>query len=98
MRIARVVGNVVSTIKDEGYHGRKLMLVAPLDENGGEDGPRQIVFDVADSGVGDIVLLLHDGGGSAIAMGGGDIVADMCIVGVIDHYDVHGQRHIGADR
>ena len=27
MRLAKVVGNVVSTIKDDGYNGYKLMLV-----------------------------------------------------------------------
>ena len=31
MKLARVVGNVVSTIKDECYTGYKLMLVEYLD-------------------------------------------------------------------
>ena len=31
MRLAKVVGNVVSTIKDKGYYGYKLMLVEYFD-------------------------------------------------------------------
>ena len=38
MRLARVVGNVVSTIKDEGYKGQKLMIVEYLNEHGQPEG------------------------------------------------------------
>ena len=31
MRIARVVGNVVSTIKEETHYGRKMMIIEYLD-------------------------------------------------------------------
>ena len=55
MRIAKVVGNVVSTIKDDGYNGYKLMLVQYLEPDGTPTGPRLIAFDCADAGVGDIV-------------------------------------------
>ena len=34
MKIGRVVGNVVSTIKQECFQGKKLLLVQPLDING----------------------------------------------------------------
>ena len=56
MRIARVVGNVVSTIKDESYYGYKLMIIEYLDENGQPDGNRLIAFDAGQAGVGDTVL------------------------------------------
>ena len=58
MRLARVVGNVVSTVKDPCYTGYKLMLVEYLDPDTRQpDGARQIVFDCVDAGVGDIVLV-----------------------------------------
>ena len=38
MRLAQVVGNVVSTIKDQGYAGQKLMIVDFLSEGGGRTG------------------------------------------------------------
>ncbi|MCL2220779.1 MAG: EutN/CcmL family microcompartment protein [Oscillospiraceae bacterium] len=82
MRIAKVVGNVVSTVKDESFSGHKLMIV----EN--ESGSREIAFDVADAGVGDTVLVVADGGASNMVLGDRDIVADITICGVIDHYTI----------
>ena len=48
MRLARVVGNVISTVKDPCYTGYKLMLVEYLDPDTRQpDGARQIVFDLS---------------------------------------------------
>ena len=79
MRIAKVVGNVVSTVKDAGFAGQKLMIVAY------EGGGRVIAFDAANAGIGDTVLVVADGGASRIALGG-NIIADTTICGVVDHY------------
>ena len=38
MRLARVIGNVVSTIKDECFTGQKLMIVDYIDEQGNLTG------------------------------------------------------------
>jgi microcompartment protein CcmK/EutM len=62
MRIARVVGNVVSTIKEETHCSYKLMIIEYLDQNGKAVGVRQIVVDAANAGIGDIVLINVDGG------------------------------------
>ena len=43
------MGNVVSTVKDEGYVGYKLMIVEYITPDGKPDGPRQIAFDAADA-------------------------------------------------
>ena len=68
MRIGRVVGNVVSTIKDEDYYGYKLMIVEYWDENGEPDGSRVIAFDAGQAGVGDVVLIAADGGASNLLL------------------------------
>ena len=65
MRLARVVGNVVSTIKDKGFAGQKLMIVDYLDEDGKLTGNQAIAFDVADAGIGDTVIVNVDGGAAA---------------------------------
>ncbi len=83
MKIARVVGNVVSTIKEETYNGYKLMIVEYLDENGKPEGSRVIAFDAAQAGIGDIVLVNVDGG-AANMMLDKDIIADLTICGVLD--------------
>ena len=46
----RVVGNVVSTVKDACYTGQKLMIIDYIDENGSLTGNQAIAFDVADAG------------------------------------------------
>ena len=90
MRIARVVGNVVSTIKDSSYHGYKLMIVEYLNEDGTPAGPRQMAFDAAHAGVGDMVLVNMDGG-AANMMLGKEIIADLTICGVLDSYTYAGE-------
>ena len=62
MKLARVVGNVVSTVKDAGYYGQKLMIIDYLDDDGKMTGNQAIAFDVADAGVGDTVIVNVDGG------------------------------------
>lgn len=89
MRIARVVGNVVSTIKDRGYAGQKLMIVDFLDEAGRQTGETAIVFDAAQSGVGDVVLVAVDGGASGMFLGK-HVIADMTICGVLDSVTLEG--------
>ena len=88
MRIAKVIGNVVSTVKDPTYDGYKLMIIADL-----ETGKQEIAFDAAGAGVGDTVLVVADGGASNVVLCDDHIIADITICGVIDHYTVDGTRH-----
>ena len=93
MRIGRVVGNVVSTIKDEDYYGYKLMIVEYWDENGQPDGSRVIAFDAEQAGVGDVVLIAADGGAANMLLDDKKIVADVAIAGVLDCYTYEGVTH-----
>ena len=83
MKLAKVVGNVVSTIKDEGYDGQKLMVVEYLDRDGRPSDSRVIAFDVADAGIGDTVLVNVDGGAANMFLGN-HCIADLTICGVVD--------------
>ncbi|GHU67256.1 hypothetical protein AGMMS49983_18160 [Clostridia bacterium] len=96
MKLATVVGNVVSTIKDKDYHGYKLMIVQFMDEKGVPKGPRQIVFDAAQSGIGDVVLVNIDGGAANMLLNDGVIIADYTICGILDHisYDGHVTEYL----
>ena len=92
MRLARVVGNVVSTIKDDGYHGYKLMLVEYFDPDTRKpEGPRMIAFDCADAGIGDIVMVNTDGGAGNLLQRDDYGIFDLVICGVLDQYTVHGK-------
>ena len=90
MKLAKVVGNVVSTIKDSGFNGQKLMIVDYIDEAGNLTGNNAIVFDVADAGIGDTVLVAVDGGAASILLGR-QCIGDQTIVGVIDHVTYEGK-------
>jgi len=91
LRIARVVGNVVSTIKDKKFHGHKLMIVEYVDLNGNPIESRQIVFDAANAGVGDLVLVNVDGGAAKMLFNDDELIADCTICGVLDHYSIDGE-------
>ena len=91
MRIARVVGNVVSTVKDRDHYGYKLMIVEYLDGNLKPDGPRQIAFDCADAGIGDYVLVNVDGGAANMLLCDNAIIADITICGVLDTLTQDGE-------
>ena len=93
MRIALVVGNVVSTIKDRSYHGYKLMIVEYLGEDGNPSGARLIAFDAAQAGVGDVVLVNTDGGAANMLLDE-QIIADLTICGVVDSYTYDGKTKV----
>ncbi|GHS92632.1 hypothetical protein AGMMS50276_00960 [Synergistales bacterium] len=96
MRIATIVGNVVSTIKDQTYYGYKLMIIEYMDENGRPSGARQIAFDAAQAGIGDVVLVNVDGGAANMLLDK-EIIADLTICGVLDSYTYDGETRIFSD-
>ncbi len=94
MRLAKVVGNVVSTIKEEGYTGYKLMLVQYLEPDSTPTGPRMIAFDCADAGIGDIVLVNIDGGAGNMLLDDDHVIVDLVICGLVDSYTAFGEETI----
>lgn len=91
MKIGRVVGNVVSTVKNDTHYGYKLLLIEFIDAQGNAISPRQIAFDGAHAGVGDIVLINVDGGAAKELLDDKEIIADLTICGVIDYFSVDGE-------
>ena len=91
MRLAQVVGNVVSTIKDVGYLGQKLMIVDFLNQAGRRTGEEAIVFDAAQAGVGDVVLVTTNGSAASQLLGD-QVIADMTICGVVDSVSLEGDN------
>ena len=90
MKIGRVVGNVVSTVKNDTHYGYKLLLIEFIDTEGNPLGPRQIAFDGACAGVGDIVLINVDGGAAKMVLKDDKVIADLTICGVLDHFSYDG--------
>ena len=91
MKIARVTGTVVSTIKYEKYVGYKLLKVRHLTLEGEPTGEELIALDAACAGVGDIVLVNNDGGAAQMIVGDKTLIASVTICGVIDSYSWQGR-------
>ncbi len=97
MFLARVIGSVVSTKKDETMRGQKLLLLRPLlvDEANPAQfrpGPNTIVaVDGLGSGVGDLVLFCQ-GSSARQASGMKALPVDAAVVGLVDNVEVLGKR------
>jgi len=57
MQLAKVVGSVVSTRKEDSIQGLKLLVVRPLDEEGKESGNAIISADAVGAGPDEVVLI-----------------------------------------
>jgi microcompartment protein CcmK/EutM len=91
MRFGIVVGNVVSTIKNEKLHGIRLAVVQPLDmEENVMDG-YEIVGDYLGSAVGNIILWTEDGDTICSATDRKNVPLRGSIVAIIDRVDFESE-------
>jgi microcompartment protein CcmK/EutM len=89
MILARVIGNVVATQKNERYANARVMLCQPVTPEGAETGATLIALDSVAAGVGDVVLIVQEGwGASTAATGEPGAAIDSAIVGVVDRIDL----------
>ena len=85
MLLARVIGNVVATQKNQRYDGARIMLVQPINPDGTDRGATMIALDSVDAGAGDVVVVVQEGwAASTAATGEQGAAIDSAIVGVVD--------------
>ena len=84
MIIARVVGNITATQKQESHEGKKILLVQPLDLDGQPSGEVFAALDSVDAGVGDRVLAVQEGFSAMTSVGHVEAPIDAAVIGVID--------------
>ncbi|HEX6739198.1 MAG TPA: EutN/CcmL family microcompartment protein [Vicinamibacteria bacterium] len=87
MLLARVVGTVVATRKDDRLVGSKLLLVRTVDPRGKDEAGYLVAVDTVDAGLGDKVLVVS-GSSARMAAGLKDCPVDAAIVGVIDSVEL----------
>jgi ethanolamine utilization protein EutN len=92
VKYGRVIGNIVSTIKNEKLTGIKLAIVEPLDPDGNVIGNNEIVGDYLDASVGNLVLWIADGMAICKRMGTENIPLRGSIVGIIDSIDMEKEN------
>jgi ethanolamine utilization protein EutN len=102
MFLAEVIGQVVSTKKDEQMVGRKLLLLRPKlvddkDPSKFKDGSNTIVaIDTVGAGEGELVMFCQ-GSSARNAQGLKSIPVDAAIVAIIDRVEVHGKTVYKGD-
>jgi len=83
MQIARVIGTVVSTVKNESIEGRKILLVQTLDADLNEKGKPMVALDAIGAGVGELVFWCR-GKEASFPFKRDETPTDCTIVGIID--------------
>ena len=87
MQLARVLGEVVATMKDANLTGLKLLVLQPLSASGEAAGRTLVALDSVGAGVGENVFFVR-GREAAFPFYPGEPPADATIVGIVDHWTV----------
>lgn len=82
MELGKVVGQVVSTVRDPGMPNLTLLLVDIIDKDGKVTFGSQVAADTIGAGEGEIVLLVR--GSSARMIMESRTPLDLSIVGIVD--------------
>ena len=90
MLIARVVGTIVSTIKDEKLTGRKLLIVREATAENELVGKPIAAVDTVDAGIGDLVLIAQ-GSSARQTFVTKETPTDAVIMAIIDELQVGDQ-------
>ncbi len=84
MQLARVVGRATATVKHPTLNGWRMLLVQPLDAQGGPDGDPQIAIDNLGSGKGDVVMITTDGAAVRDIVGSNNAPLRYAVIGIPD--------------
>jgi microcompartment protein CcmK/EutM len=97
VRLARIIGQVVSTVKDPAFEGLKLLLALPVDTDGAPLGQEALlVADGAQAGIGDYVLVCQEGKSARAVLGRPKAPCEAVVVGIVDYVETDGrQRALG---
>lgn len=87
MQIARVIGDVVTTRKDENLTGLTLLIVQPLTPDRKPTGRPIVAVDSVGAGVGEEVFFVR-GKEASFPFHPSQPPIDAGIVGIVDHWDV----------
>ena len=86
MQLARVLGEVVSTIKDANLTGIKLLILQPLSPAGEDTGRTLVALDSIGAGVGENVFFVR-GREAAFPFYPAEPPTDAAVIGIVDHWD-----------
>jgi microcompartment protein CcmK/EutM len=91
VQLAKVIGDVVVTAKNESLTGITLLLLQPIAPDGTPTGRSLVAADSVGAGVGETVFFVR-GKEASFPFYPVEVPADAGIVGIVDHWDVADAR------
>jgi ethanolamine utilization protein EutN len=85
VQLARVLGEVVATMKDANLEGMKMLVVQPLGAAGEPSGRTLVALDSVGAGVGENVFFVR-GREAAFPFYPGEPPTDATIIGIVDQW------------
>jgi microcompartment protein CcmK/EutM len=86
MQLAKVIGEVVSTVKDANLTGLTLLVLQPITPDGAASGRTLVAVDSVGAGVGENVFFVR-GREAAFPFYPAEPPTDASIVGIVDRWD-----------
>lgn len=83
MQLARVIGTVVATVKNDSLQNRKLLVIQSLNKDLAPQGKPMVAIDAAGAGVGELVFWCR-GKEASFPFKREDTPTDCTIVGIVD--------------
>ena len=91
MKLAVVIGQVVSTVKSAGMNKERLLLVDFVDAEGKSHGRPQVAADRIGAGDGEWVLVVRGSSARRASHDGDDLPIDLSIMGIVDEVVLKGR-------
>ena len=89
MLLARVIGNIVATQKNQRYEGTRAMLCRQITPEGEDMDYTTVALDSVSAGEGEIVVIVQEGwSASTASTGKAGAAIDSAIVGIVDYIDL----------
>jgi len=85
VQVARVIGDVVSTLKEPGLTGHKLLVLQPITHDHAEAGLTLVAVDAVGAGVGETVFFVR-GREASFPFLPAETPVDACVVGIVDSW------------
>ena len=87
MQVARVIGDVVATVKSPALDGHKLLVLQPITPDRKDAGRTLVALDAVGAGVGEHVFFVR-GREASFPFLPAETPTDACIVGIVDRWDL----------
>jgi microcompartment protein CcmK/EutM len=87
VQLARVIGDVVASHKDENLSSLKLLILQPIAADGSDTGRTVVAVDAVGAGVGETVFFVR-GKEASFPFFPTEVPTDAGVVGIVDRWDL----------